>query len=238
MLIGETMTVWFVLLILAAYLLGSLPLSYWAAKLTKGIDLRQFGTGQVGAGNLYRMTGSRKLGITVGIFDLSKGMLMVGIARLAGLDIAQQLVVGMAAIAGHNWSVFLRFSGGRGVGTTIGVIFITPIINNLIPWEAIIFLIIAAAGVLILRSSPLPVILGVAATPLVSWLAHGLLAAALGFLGIFLILIIKRLTVPLSPDADSISRKELFINRLLFDRDIKDRIGWMYRKPPEKRKGG
>lgn len=230
------MTLWFALLILASYLLGSLPLSYWAARLLKGIDLRQCGTGQVGAGNLYRMTGSWKSGMAVGVFDLTKGMLMIGVARLAGLDIAQQLVIGTAAIIGHNWPVFLRFSGGRGVGTTIGVILIMPVINASTPWGAIAFLVILAIGVLILRSSPLPVLLAVAAVPLAGWLAHEPSAVTLGYLAILLILVIKRLTAPLSADADSISRKELLLNRLFFDRDIKDRRGWMYRKPLEEGK--
>ena len=230
------MAFWFVLLIIVAYLLGSLPLSYWAARLLKGIDLRQYGTGQVGAGNLYRMTRSLKFGLAVGLFDLTKGMLMVGVAKLVGLDIAQQLVVGMAAIVGHNWSVFLRLSGGRGVGTTIGVIFITPIINGLVPWEIIAFLIIVAIGLPVLRSSPLPILFGVAATPVASWLDHEPFTVTLGYLAMLLILVMKRLTVPFSADANSISRKELLLNRLLFDRDIKDRRGWMYRKPLEERK--
>ena len=230
------MAFWFVLLIIVAYLLGSLPLSYWTARLLKGIDLRQYGTGQVGAGNLYRMTRSLKFGLAVGLFDLTKGMLMVWVARLVGLDMAQQLVVGMTAIVGHNWSVFLRFSGGRGVGTTIGVILITPIINGLVPWGIIAFLLIVAIGLPVLRSSPLPILFGVAATPVASWLGHEPLAVTLGYLATLLILIMKRLTVPFSADANSISRKELLLNRLLFDRDIKDRRGWMYRKPLEERK--
>ncbi len=67
------MTVWFALLVLGAYLLGTVPTSYLAAKLSRGIDLRQYGTGQVGGGNLWRMT-SWKLGLPVGLFDLSKGL--------------------------------------------------------------------------------------------------------------------------------------------------------------------
>ena len=230
------MAIWFALLILVSYALGSLPLSYWGARLSRGIDLRQYGTGQVGTGNLWRMTCSWKIGLPVGLFDLSKGMLMVWVAKLIGLDIAQQLIAGMAAIVGHNWSVFLRFSGGRGIGTTIGVILILPLINGMVPWGMITFLVIVAIGLLILRSSPVPIFCGMAAVPLASWLAHEPFAVTLGFLAIFLILVAKRLTVPLSTDANSISKKELLLNRLLFDRDIKDRKVWMYRKPLEQRK--
>ena len=70
------MTVEFILLIIAAYLLGSVPASYLVAKWWRGIDLRQYGTGQAGGGNLWRMT-SWRLGLPVGIFDLSKGLVMV-----------------------------------------------------------------------------------------------------------------------------------------------------------------
>ena len=107
-------------------------------------------------------------------------------------------------------------------------------------WPNILLLVlpavIVAIGMLILRSSPLPILLAVAAAPLASWLAHEPTAVTLGYLAIFLILVIKRLTAPFSADADSISRKELLLNRFLFDRDIKDKRGWMYRKPLEERK--
>ena len=89
------MAIEFVLLVLGAYLLGSVPVSYLAARFSRGIDLRQYGTGQVGAGNLWRMT-SWRLGLPVGIFDLGKGIAMVWVAQLVGLGIAQQVTVGSA----------------------------------------------------------------------------------------------------------------------------------------------
>ncbi len=222
----------FGLLILAAYLLGSVPTAYLAAKFARGIDLRQYGTGQVGGGNLWRIT-SWKLGLPIGIFDLVKGMIMVWVAQLVGLDIAQQLTVGLAAIAGHNWPVFLRFSGGRGVGTASGVILILPLINGIIPWELIAFVAIALIGTLIMRSSPVPVLIGMAALPLVSWGVHEPLSVTLGFLAVFLIIVIKRLTVPRSDSTASIGRKRLLFNRLFFDRDIRDRRTWVRRTPSE-----
>ena len=229
------MTIWFVLLVLGAYLLGSVPASYIAAKLFHGIDLRQIGTGQVGGGNLWRMT-SWKLGLPVGLFDLSKGLVMVCVAESVGLDIVQQLVVGLAAIIGHNWPVFLRFNGGRGIGTTIGVVFILPLINDMTPWASAAFLAILIIGTLVVRSSPLPVFAAAAALPLVSWWFHEPLSIALGFLAILLVIVIKRLTAPRSADSASISRSQLLVNRLFFDRDIRDRTGWMYRKPVKPRK--
>lgn len=221
------MAIWFGL-ILGAYLLGSVPAAYLVAKF-RGIDLKQYGTGQAGAGNLWRLT-SWRLGLPAGVFDFSKGWVMVWAAELLGLDIAQQLVVGLAAIIGHNWSVFLRFSGGRGVGTTIGVIFILPIVNEMTPWATIAFFGFLIIGSIMLRSSPLPVFAGVMAMPVVSSFYEPL-SVTLGFLAIFLIIVIRRLTAPGAAEATSVSKGRLLLNRLLFDRDIMDRKFWMSRKP-------
>ena len=226
------MTLWFVLLILGAYLLGSVPASYLVAKLSRGIDLRQYGTGQAGAGNLWRMT-SWKLGLPVGLFDVSTGLVMVWIAEVAGLGIAQQLIVGSAAIAGHNWPIFLRFHGGRGIGTTIGVLLILPFLNDMSPWASAAFVVILGIGALTLRSTPVPALLAVAALPVVSLVSREPIPVTLGFLVIFLIIAIKRLTAQSSVDMTSVSKGQLLINRFLFDRDIRDRNAWMYRKPAE-----
>ena len=225
------MVIEFVLLIIGAYLLGSVPAAYLAAKWSRRIDLRQYGTGNVSVGNLWRMT-SKRLTIPVVIFDLGKGAAMVWAAQLLGLGIAQQVTVGLAAIIGHNWPVFLRFNGGRGVLTTLGVVFI------LMLWGIVAFLAIASLT-RVVKSSPLPVLGGIAALPLVSWFFSqplGIeepLPITLGFLAMFIIMVIRRLTAPLSADAVSISKKQLLINRLLFDRDIRDREAWLYRTPPE-----
>jgi len=218
------MAIEFVLLVLAAYLLGSVPAAYLATRLSRGVDIRQYGSGNVGVANLWRLT-SRWLAILVGIFDLAKGMVMVWVAQEIGLGIAEQVTVGVAAIIGHNWPVFLGFSGGRGILTTLGVVFI------LMPWGIAVFLAIASFTIL-LKSSPLPVLAGIASLPLVSWFFSQPLPVTLGFLAIFLIIVIRRLTAR-QPIAVSIGKKELLLNRLLFDRDIRDRKAWIHRAPPE-----
>lgn len=221
------MAVWLGL-ILIAYVLGSVPMSYLVAKRFRGLDLREYGTGQVGGGNLWRMT-SWRLGLPVGAFDFGKGILMVWIAGLAGLGPAQQIVVGLGAIAGHNWSLFLRFQGGRGFATTAGVVVVLPLLDRITPWPAVIFVIILLTGSVIMRSSPVSVLIGTAALPLVSWRFGEPVTVVLGFLAVFLVIVIKRLTAP-NP-AEAVSRKRLFLNRLLFDRDIGDRKAWMFRRP-------
>ena len=225
------MVVEFALLIIAAYLLGSLPAAYLAAKVTRGVDLRQYGSGNVGATNLLRLT-SKRVAIPVFVFDAGKGMLMVWVAHLVGLDFTQQLVIGLATIIGHNWPVFLRFSGGRGILTTIGVGLVLPLINGIEPWAMVVFAAIAIPGAVV-RNTPLRVFVGLAALPLASWLFGGPLILVIGYLVMLLLVIIRRLAVPRAAIAASISRRELLVNRLLFDRDIRDREAWMSRLPAE-----
>jgi len=215
----------FGLLTLAAYLVGSVPAAYLAARLSRGIDLRQHGSGQLGAGNLLRTT-SKRLAAPVAIYDVGKGAAMVWAAQLVGLGIAQQVAVGLAAIIGHNWPVFLRFNGGRGVATTLGVAFF------LMPWGIVVFVVIASPTIL-LKSSPLPVLAGIAALPLASWGLNQPPAVTLGLLAMFLILVIRRLAVPRAAIAASVSSRELLVNRLLFDRDIRDGKAWVNRRPQE-----
>ena len=224
------MAVEFGLLILGAYLLGAVPVAYLVAKWSRGIDLRQYGSGNIGASNLWRST-SRRLALSVVIFDLGKGMVMVGAAQLLGLGIAQQVTVGLAAVIGHNWSVFLRFSGGRGVLTTLGLALILPVMNGLVPWGAIIGLAMAAIGWFLLHNIPLGVGSGVAALPLVSWAFGEPLPLTLGFLVMFLIVVIRRLTASRTSVTASVPKGQLLINRLLFDRDIREREAWIYRAP-------
>ncbi len=220
-------TIWIVLIV-AAYLLGSVPAAYLVAR-ARGIDIRKQGTQQVGGGNLWRIA-SRKLGLMVGIFDFAKGMLMVWIASLPGLNAGQQLVVGLATIVGHNWPVFLRFHGGRGIATLLGIAIILPVLNDISPWPSVIAVGIVAVFTIIFRSSPLPVLFGAASLPLTSWLFGGENAVIVTFLVIFLIIVVKRLTAQSSAEAAAISKGRLFLNRLLFDRDIADRSAWVHRK--------
>jgi len=225
------MAIEFGLLILAAYLLGSVPAAYLVAKWSRGIDLRQYGSGNVGASNLLTIT-SKWIAIPVIIFDVGKGVVIIWIAQLLGLGIAEQVAVGLAAIIGHNWPVFLRFNGGRGALTTIGVLLI------LTPWLALI-LVAVAFLFFPFRQLSLGTTVAMAALPLCSWLLSqpfGIeepLPLTLGFLAIFIILLVRRLTAPRTSLSASVTPGQLIINRLLFDRDIRDREAWIKRQPFE-----
>ena len=230
------MAIEFGLLTVGAYLFGSVPAAYLAARWLRGIDIRQHGDGNVGATNLMRLT-SKRIAIPVVIFDLGKGALMVWIAQLLGLDITQQVVVGIAAVIGHNWPVFLRFNGGRGIFTSLGVIAI------LVPWIGLIILVIAY-GLAPFHQLSVGVFLAVIFAPTAAWfLSQPLgvsdrLPLALGFLAIFLIAAIRRLTAPRTVFTDSVSRGQLLVNRLLFDRDIRDRKAWIQQRPSQSEKQG
>ena len=218
------------LLIIGSYLLGSVPLAFLIAKWEKGIDLRKYGSGNVGMSNLWKQT-SGWLAIPFIVFDLSKGAAMAWIAQLLGLNIAIQVIVGLAAVLGHNWPVFLHFNGGRGILTTLGVSLLLPAINGLIPWGGIVALFITAIGAFVFRNAPGGVAIAALSLPLISWAIGEPMPLTLGFLVILLILIFRRLTAPLTSLSASVSRKRLLINRFLLDRDINSREEWLNRAP-------
>ena len=219
------MAIEFGLLIVGAYLVGSVPAAYLAARWLRGEDIRQFGSGNVGATNLVGLT-SKRAGIPVIIFDLGKGAVMVWAAQWMGLSISQQVTVGLAAIVGHNWPVFLRFNGGRGILTTLGVALILPTLNGSLPWEMLACGVIFLGILFTLHNVPLGVGAGIASLPLVSWGIGKPLPLTLGFLAMFLVLAIRRMTAQHPVRVTSISKKRILVNRLLFDRDIRDREAW------------
>jgi glycerol-3-phosphate acyltransferase PlsY len=221
------MIIEFVLLLLSAYLLGSVPAAYLAVKWSQGIDIRKHGTGKVGASNVLS-TAPKWLAIPVALFDIGKGALAVWTAQLLGLGAIEQVLVGVVTVIGHNWPIFLRFKGGRGIFTTLGVITV------LSPWLGLIILII---GYILgpIRQIALGVFLALVSLPFFSWfLSQPLgiedrLAITMGFVVLSLIALIRRLVVPRTTLSKSVSSGELFINRLLFDRDIRDRRAWINR---------
>ncbi|MCM3747387.1 glycerol-3-phosphate 1-O-acyltransferase PlsY [Paenibacillus pasadenensis] len=110
-----------ILAIAASYLLGSVSFSILIARYVKGIDIRQYGSGNAGATNTLRVLGKGP-GITVFVLDILKGVAAVWIGKLANSDIDWlPALCGLAVIIGHNWPVYFRFKGGKGIATAIGV---------------------------------------------------------------------------------------------------------------------
>ncbi len=117
-----------VLVLLTSYFAGSFPTSYLLGRLLKGIDIRDFGSGNVGATNTFRVLGPGP-GVLVFLIDMAKGAVPVCLITpyiagcMGGLPPAWlKIFSGICAIAGHNWSIFLKFSGGKGVATSVGVL--------------------------------------------------------------------------------------------------------------------
>lgn len=128
------MSLQLIMAIVASYFLGAIPTSYWVFKLARGVDLRSVGSGNLGATNLYRQLGW-KYAIPVGIFDMLKGTIPVIVfAPWAGLGLAGAVGLGLVAVAGHVFSVFVGFKGGKGVATGGGVIL------GLAPWAFLVSL--------------------------------------------------------------------------------------------------
>lgn len=110
----------FFLLSVVAFLLGSVPTGMVIAG-ARGIDLRRAGSGNIGATNVLRTTG-RVAGLLTLFGDGVKGALAVLIARHFGIGVFHEGIVGIFAVLGHNFSLFLKFKGGKGVATSIGVL--------------------------------------------------------------------------------------------------------------------
>lgn len=113
----------FALAVIIGYLLGAIPFGLIIGRMARGIDLREYGSHRTGATNALRTLGLRAAAL-VFILDVAKGVAAVLVARaLLGTDPLAEwaaAAAGLAAIVGHNWSVFIRFTGGRGVATSTG----------------------------------------------------------------------------------------------------------------------
>ena len=129
--------------LIASYLLGAVPTSYLAARLFRSIDLREHGSRNLGATNLYRVLGWR-YAVPVGLLDAAKGLVpvLVFAPRVSSSELFA-LVCGLVAVVGHVFSVFVGFKGGKGVATAAGVMLgLTPAALGVavLVWAALVYL--------------------------------------------------------------------------------------------------
>jgi len=168
------------------------------------------------------------------LFDIGKGALMVWTARQTGMEFlgsaaAAQAAAGIIAIAGHNWSVFMGFKGGRGIFTSLGVI------TMLSPWLGLIILIMPYLFAPI-HQVAFGVFMALTSLPFLSWFLHQPLSieerlpVTLSFIVLTAMGLLIRLIVPRSEISQTVPTAELLFNRLLFDRDIRDAKKWIKRK--------
>ena len=152
----------YVIITVLGYLIGSIPNGLIIGKRLYNVDLRQFGSKNIGATNAYRTLGLWPA-VWVFLTDAAKGVIAVHFASfLIGTPIAL-LIGGIAAIVGHNWSVFLHFTGGRGVATGLGVIAV------LVPKITIIIFLVWVVIVYITRYVSLASIVAAALVPVMMW---------------------------------------------------------------------
>ncbi len=155
--------------IIIGYLLGSIPSAYIAARLATGKDIRQLGGGNVGGLNVHREVGAWPA-FAVGIVDLGKGAAAVAIAYwLLDVPTGFVLTAGLAAVIGHNWMVWLKFSGGKGMGATIGALAVLLPVYGYWPGLLIIFGVILIPYV-ITHNIAISMGLALVCLPFITWL--------------------------------------------------------------------
>jgi acyl phosphate:glycerol-3-phosphate acyltransferase len=152
-------------LLVLAYFIGALPTGLILVRLLRGEDIRRHGSGNIGAVNVLRVAGPA-VAVAVLLVDVLKGLIPVLLALRAGLAPWAVVAAGLAAIAGHNWSVFLGFRGGKGIATSFGVL------AGLSLPAAVVAAIVWLIAVAITRFSSLGSLLAVVSVPLTLWRLH------------------------------------------------------------------
>jgi glycerol-3-phosphate acyltransferase PlsY len=153
-------------MIVIAYVIGSIPTGYWLGKVWKGIDVRQHGSGNLGATNVLRVLGPVPGGFTLA-FDIFKGFLAVCLMRKYGINSEPWAVAaGVVAILGHTTSFFVRFRGGKGVATSLGVF------AALLPWPALFAVIAFIISLLLTRRVSVGSIAGVLTLSISAFVRH------------------------------------------------------------------
>ena len=216
------------LCVLISYLAGSVSPAFLAGMFLKRIDLRYVGSGTLGASNVYHHVGKVWV-LPVMLFDVvikGAGPIVLG-TRLFDLSLAGQVLVGLVAILGHNWPIFYKFKGGRGVAPIVGVLAV------LAGTELLIFIVVGLALWRLTKSAGIGVLLPILVLPLLSYGLSRPVEIVSLMLGIVLLTIIKRLAANALPAKGD--RVGILFNRLIFDRDIKDRDAWVSNVLSEKR---
>lgn len=216
---------YFILLAIFAYLVGSVNPAYILGKKLKGIDLRAVGSGNPGVSNVFRTLGTGPA-IAVAVFDVAKGLLPVLVGRLIGLEVYQYVSIGMAAVVGHSWPMFYGFSGGRGMTTTFGAVYVV------VPWPLLIFLATLSAGVPIFKSAGPVMLITFLLLPLWAFLLGAEPAAIIGVFGFIALMLFRRIIGSgykanrMAEQAHSVRQSlwKTILYRILFDRDTRRRV--------------
>jgi len=195
-----------ILAIVIGYLLGSIPGAYIAGRLARGVDIRRVGGGNAGALNVMREVGTAA-GLAVFLGDVAKGSLAVFVAQWLGLSPLWVFAAGLAALVGHSWPVWLKFRGGQGLATAMGVLVV------LAPIEFAISFAIIVAVVLITSNARLGAAVGLVLLPLIIWLFGGELGLIIFSIVPPLFCVLKALTKLRSDFASPEGRRSFIFDR-------------------------
>ncbi|UCG09960.1 MAG: glycerol-3-phosphate acyltransferase [Dehalococcoidia bacterium] len=195
-----------------AYLIGSIPTAYITGRLVKGFDIRQVGTRNMGAMNVFYQVGFLA-GLMVLAIDISKGAAVVALARLMGTPEIIQLLAGAFAVIGHGFTIFLRFRGGRGGATCIGVL------AYLMPWGIPIYLAVFGVGLLFTRFPTFSYSLALVSFPFIAWLMYHD-----GTLVVYTILLLLLPAIKYIPRVKEMRDKAGSWRHVLLRRGLKDRL--------------
>lgn len=199
-----------ILFIIIGYLLGSIPFGYLVTLFSARKNILEIGWRKTSGSNVFKNVGKWQ-GLATGLLDIGKGALAVWLAQKFGLSVPIQALCGVAAVTGHNWSCFLKFAGGRGIGTLIGAFLI---LSPTILGFSVIFLVVLA---LVWNAAIGTIVFLAAAALTAAYLGQ---SATVGILPLVSLLpvFIKRLS-PIKELKRAENRKSLFLNRLIFDND-------------------
>ena len=211
-----------------SYLVGAIPVAYIIGKTVKGVDIRGYGSGNVGSTNVFHHVG-RKWAVMLGVSEiLVKGALPVWIALyVLDWDRSSAVLIGppLLAVAGHNWSIFLKFQGGRGLAVGIGTLL------GLSPILLLGFAVVSIGGWTVTRSSGVWVLISLALLPVWSVIAGEPASITFFSLGLVLLTALKRLLSNWTPLPEGLPKAKVLFNRLFRDRDVDDKADWVRRVP-------
>jgi glycerol-3-phosphate acyltransferase PlsY len=211
-----------ILWILCGYLLGSIPFAYLAGRILRGIDIRHYGTGTVGGSNVYENV-SRPATVIVGILDMAKAGFAYWMGMKLGLDRGFSLGAGLAAVAGHDWPVYLRFHGGRGLSASMGVLVMAFPLGFL--WT----LFMTAMGFFSGRNNIFP-LAGYLTLPALAHFTDQPRQVVWATIGLTILVVLKRLEANRQAIPPGRDRWKVLARRVLVDRDIEDWDAWAHRR--------
>ncbi len=198
-----------IIAVIVAYLLGSIPSAYIITRLATGKDIRRLGGGNVGARNVFHEVGLWAA-IIVSVFDIGKGAAAVAIASwLLGAPQLFVLAAGLAAVAGHMWPIYLKFTGGNGLATTLGVL------SVLMTRELLIVIALILVFIVITRNPVLSVNISLLSVPVLAWFLEEPWLLYVTFSIVLLLILVLNFLPTFRAALVKAGSKENFFNELL-----------------------